>query len=142
MGKRMIKREDIQKMDRKDPCFLTIQLCSLIWNDIDDLLEKYEEVLEKVKKIKEFKNEKVEIYLLEKMMEAYENKYVAKKEVKREEKEEEKCFGKRKRGVEENVKMSIRPMIEMNPFQEKVEKEDLPEMIKKQKKNSFGKDKK
>lgn len=138
MGKRMIKKADIERLDRKDPCFLTIQLCSLIWNDIDELLEKYEEVLEKVKKIKEFKNEKVEIYLLEKMMEAYENKYVAKKE----EKEEEKCFGKRKRSVEENIKMSIRPMIEMNPFQEKVEKEDLPEMIKKQKKNSFGKDKK
>ncbi len=138
----MIKKTDIEKLDRKDPCFLTIQLCSLIWNDIDDLLEKYEEVLEKVKKIKEFKNEKVEIYLLEKMIEAYEKKYVSKKEVKKEEEEEEKCFGKRKRGVEENIKMSIRPMIEMNPFQEKVKKEELPEMVKKQKKISFGKDKK
>ncbi len=133
-------KEEIMRLDRKDPCFLTIQLCSLIWSDIDELLEKYEEIFEKVKKIKDFKNEKVEIYLLEKMMQAYENKYQCKKEIKKEEKEEEeeKCFGKRKRGVEENIKMSIRPMIDMNPFQEKVEKEDL----KKQRKNSFGKDKK
>ncbi len=134
-------REEIMRLDRKDPCFLTIQLCSLIWSDIDELLGKYEEIFEKVKKIKDFKNEKVEIYLLEKMMQAYENKYPCAKEIKKEE-EEEKSFGKRKRGVEENIKMSIRPMIEMNPFQEKVEKEDLPEIIKKQKKNSFGKDKK
>jgi hypothetical protein len=139
----MVTKDDIIKMDRKDVNFLTVQLCSLITDDIDWMLEKYPEVLEKTKKILEFKNEKVENFLLEKMMKDYEKKYGGKE--KREEEEEEKVeFGKRKR-ERENIKMTVRPMIEENPFEEKVEKVDLPD-IKKSKKRSgnfhFGKNEK
>lgn len=134
-------REEIEKMDRTDPNFMTVQLCSLITDDIDWMLEKYPEVLEKTKKILEFKNKKVENFLLEKMMKDYEKKYCKKE--KREEEEEEKVeFGKRKR---ENITMSVRPMIDENPFHEQVEKVDLPD-IKKSKKRSgsfhFGKNEK
>ena len=139
----MVTKDDIIKLDRKDPNFLTVLLCSLITDDIDWMLEKYPEILEKTKKILEFKNDKVEIFLLEKMMKDYEKKYGGKKIHEKEEEEEDKIeFGKRKR---ENIKMSVRPMIEENPFEEKFEKVDLPD-IKKTKKRSgsfhFGKNEK
>ena len=133
-------REEIKKMDRNDPNFMTVQLCSLITDDIDWMLEKYPEILGKTKKILEFKNEKVENFLLEKMMKDYEKKYNGKE--KKEEEEEKVEFGKRKR---ENIKMSVRPMIVENPFSEQLEKVDLPD-IKKSKKRSgsfhFGKNEK
>lgn len=136
----MVTKDDIIKMDRSDPNFMTVQLCSLITDDIDWMLEKYPEVLEKTKKILEFKNDKVENFLLEKMMKDYEKKYGGKE--KREEEEDKVEFGKRKR---ENIKMTVRPMIEENPFEEKMEKVDLPD-IKKSKKRSgsfhFGKNEK
>jgi hypothetical protein len=97
------------------------------------MLEKYPEVLEKTKKILEFKNEKVENFLLEKMMKDYEKKYNGKE--KKEEEEEKVEFGKRKR---ENIKMSVRPIILENPFSEQVEKVDLPDIKKSKKRSGSG----
>lgn len=131
-------REEIVKMDRTDPYFMTIQLCNFITDDIDWIIEKYPEILEKTKKILAFKNEKVENFLLEKMIKDYEKKY-NRKEKKEEEKPE---FGKRKR---ENIQMSVRPMIVENPFEEKVEKIDLPNHKKSKKRSGsfhFGKNEK
>ena len=112
MGK-MITKEDILKLDRKDASYLTVQLCGLISDDIDWILEKYEEIREKVKKIVDMKNEKVELYLLEKMIQDYEKKYSVKSEVSIFGMTSKNEFGKR--GREEMV----RPMIETDLFEKK-----------------------
>jgi hypothetical protein len=120
MGK-MITKEEILKLDRKDSSFLTVQLCGLITDDIDWILEKYQEIKEKVKKIVEMKNEKVELYLLEKMIQDYEKKCHKKPDQK-----ENETFGMiqknefGKRGREEETKLiGMRPMIETELFEKK-----------------------